>query len=159
MFKKLFDKIDSFIEKFNEITNLEEIAIDVLKLIENAFCDHFSSNMDENEKLFDEIMQKAGLWKSIGQKLKKALKDKEEFLKHLLYICAIMNEFDRRYRARQKSNRKDKEMNKIIEKHTKEIKEISENPEFSQEYKNEEIKKIRANMEKEIKALDLEIER
>ena len=159
MFKKLFDKIDSFIEKFNEITNLDEIAIEVLHLIENAFSDHISNNKELNEKMFDEIMQKPGLWKSLGQKLKKALKDKEEFLKQLLYICAVMNEFDRRYRARQRTNRKDKEMNKIIEKYTKEIKEISENPEFSQEYKNEEIKKIRANMEKEIKELDLEMER
>jgi len=159
MFKKLFEKIDDFIEKFNEVTNLEQIAIDVLHLIENAFLAHISNNMDQNEKIFDEIMQKQGLWKSIGQKLKKALKDKEEFLKQLLYICAIMNEFDRRYRARQKANRKDKEMNKIIEKYTKEIKEISENPELPQEYKNEEIKKIRATMEKEIKALDLELTR
>ena len=159
MFKNLFNKIDSFIEKFNEITNLEEIAIEVLHLIETAFSNHISNNMELNEKLFDEVMQKPGLWKSIGQKLKKALKDKEEFLKQLLYICAIMNEFDRRYRARQKANRKDKEMNKIIEKHTKEIKEISEKTDISQEYKNEEIKKIRANMEKEIKALDLEMQR
>ena len=83
----------------------------------------------------------------------------EEFLKQLLYLCALMNEFERRHRARQKANRKDKEMNKIIEKYTKEIKEISENPEYSQEYKNEEIKKIRATMEKEIKALDLELTR
>ena len=159
MFKKLFDKIDSFIEKFNEVTNLEQIAIEVLHLIENAFIDNISSDMDRNEKTFDEIMQKPGLWKSIGQKLKKALKDKEEFLKQLLYICAIMNEFERRYRARQKSNRKDKEMNKIIEKYTKDIKEISENSELSQEYKNDEIKKLRMAMEKEIKELDLELTR
>jgi len=159
MFKKLFNKVDSFIEKFNELINLEEIAIEVLHLIENAFSDHISNDMEENEKIFDEIMQKEGLWKSLGKKLKKALKDKEVFLKQLLYICAIMNEFERRYRARQRSNRKDKEINKIIEKHTKKITEISENMEFSQEYKNEEIKKRRAAMEKEIKNLDLELER
>jgi len=156
MFKKLFSKIDDFIEKFNEITNLEQIAIEVLQLIENAFSNHFSNDMELNEKIFDETMQKAGLWKSIGEKLKKALKNKEEFLKQLLYICAIMNEFERRYRARQKANRRDKEMNKIIEKYTKEIKEISENSELPQEYKNNEIKKLRMAMEKEIKELDLE---
>jgi len=159
MFKKLFNKIDSIIEKFNEITNLEEIAIEVLHLIENAFSDHISNNMEENEKLFDETMQKNGLWKSIGQKLKKSLKSKEELLKQLLYICAIMNEFDRRYRIRQKETRKDKEMNKIIEKYTKKIKEISEMPDLSQDYKNEEIKKLRIAMEKEIKSLDLELTR
>lgn len=159
MFKKLFDKIDDFIEKFNEISNLEQFAIEVLHLIENAFFDNISNNRELNEKMFDEIMQKPGLWKSIGQRLKKALKDKEAFLKQLLYIFMIMSEFERRYRTRQKSNRKDKETNKIIEKYTKEIKEISENPDFSQEYKNDEIKKIRATMEKEIKALDLELTR
>jgi len=159
MFKKLFAKIDDFIEKFNETTNLEQIAIEVLHLIENAFSDNISVKPEVSEKIFDEIMQKPGLWKSIGQKLKKALKNKEEFLKQLLYICAIMNEFERRYRVRQRSNRKDKEMNKIIEKYTKEIAEISEDPELSQEYKNEKIKEIRSAMEKEIKSLDLEMQR
>jgi len=154
MFKKLFSKIDEIIEKFNEITNLEEIAIEVLKIIDNAFDDH-----KLNEKLFDEVMGKPGLWKSIGKKLKKALKDKEEFLKQLLYIYVIMTEFERRYRARQKVSRKDKDTQKIIEKYTKEIKDVSENQEFSQEYKNEEIKRIRTVMEKEIKALDFEITR
>ena len=156
MFKKLFSKIDSVIEKFNEITNLEQIAIEVLQLIETAFSINISDDIEQSEKVFDETMQKPGLWKSLGQKLKKALKDKEEFLKQLLYICIIMNEFERRYRSRQKANRRDKEMNKIIEKYTKEIKEISENPEFPQEYKNDEIKKLRMAMEKEIKELELE---
>jgi len=154
MFKKLFSKIDEIIEKFNEITNLEEIAIEVLKIIDNAFDDH-----KLNEKLFDEVMGKPGLWKSIGKKLKKALKDKEEFLKQLLYICAIMNEFDRKYRIRQKEQRKDKDMKKIIEKYTKYIKELSENKNLSPEHKNNEIKKMRENMEREIKELEVEHER
>ena len=154
MFKKLFSKIDEIIEKFNEITNLEEIAIEVLKIIDNAFDDH---GLDE--KLFDEVMGKSGLWKSIGKKLKKALKDKEEFLKQLLYICALMNEFDRKYRIRQKEQRKDKEMKKIIEKYTKYIKELSENKNLSPEQKNKEIKKMRESMEKEIKELEIEHER
>lgn len=159
MFKKLFAKIDDFISKFNEVTNLEQFAIEVLHLIEEAFYTNISSDKELNEKTFDEIMGKNGLWKSIGSKLKKALKDKEELLKQLLYICILMNEFEKRYRARQKSNRKEKEVQKIIEKYTQKIKEISENLEFSQEYKNDEIKKIRATMEKEIKELDLEITR
>ncbi len=159
MFKKLFDKIDEFIEKFNEVTNLDQIAIEILQLIEKTFSENISKDKSLNEKTFDEIMQKPGLWKSIGQRLKKALKDKEEFLKQLLYICAVINEFERRYRARERLSRKDKEINKIIEKYAKEISEISENPDFSQEYKNEEIKKVRANMEKEIKSLDLGLTR
>jgi len=159
MFAKLFEKIDEFIEKFNEITNLDQIAIEVLQLINNAFNANISEDKEICEKTFDEIMQKEGLWKSIGQKLKKALKSKEEFLKQLLYIYVMMTEFERRYRARQKVNRKDKDTKKIIEKYTKQIKEISENPNFSQEYKNQEIKRIRAIMEKEIKALDLELTR
>ena len=159
MFSKLFERIDEFIEKFNEITNLEQIAIEVLQLINKAFNANISEDMETSEKIFDEVMQKEGLWKSIGKKLKKALKDKEEFLKQLLYIYVIMTEFERRYRARQKVSRKDKDTQKIIEKYTKEIKEVSENQEFSQEYKNEEIKRIRSVMEKEIKALDFEITR
>lgn len=156
MFKKLFDKVDEFIEKFNEVTNLDKFAIEILHLIESTFSSHFFSDMDLNEKKFDEIMQKPGLWKSIGQKLKKSLKNKEEFLKQLLYICALMNEFERRYRTLQKAKRRDKEMNKIIEKYTKEIKEISENTELPQEYKNSEIRKLRESMEKELKELNLE---
>jgi len=159
MFSKLFEKIDEFIENFNEITNLEQIAIEVLQLINNAFSSNISEDMETSEKIFDEVMQKEGIWKSIGKKLKKALKDKEEFLKQLLYIYVIMTEFERRYRARQKVSRKDKDTQKIIEKYTKEIKDVSENQEFSQEYKNEEIKRIRTVMEKEIKALDFEITR
>ena len=157
MFKKLFSKIDEFIEKFNEITNLEQVAIEILHLINDAFGKNISNDKDVCEKTFDEIMQKEGLWKSIGQKLKKALKDKEEFLKQLLYIYVMMTEFERRHKARQRVNRKDKNTQKIIEKYTKEIKEISENPDFSQEYKNSEIKRIRSIMEKEIKSLDFEI--
>ncbi len=157
MFKKLFSKIDNFIENFNQVTNLEQVAIDILHLIEQAFTSNISENKEVNEKTFDEIMNKPGLWKSIGQKLKKALKNKEEFLKQLLYICALMNEFERRYRARQKEDRKDKDIKKIIEKYSQKIKEISENPDFSQEYKNDEIKKIRLAMEKEIKSLDFEL--
>ena len=159
MFKKLFSKIDSFIENFNEITNLEQFAIEVLKLIEESFSVFISKDKDTAEKTFDEIMDKPGLWKSIGLKLKKALKDKEAFLRQLLYICTLMNEFERRYKIHQRANRKDKEVNKIIEKYTKLISEISAKTDISQEYKNEEIKKLRATMEKEIKALDYQLER
>ena len=70
-----------------------------------------------------------------------------------------MNEFERRYKIQQKSSRKDKEVNKIIEKYTKLISEVSAKTDLSQEYKNEEIKKLRADMEKEIKALDYQLER
>ncbi len=104
-------------------------------------------------------MDKPGLWKSIGLKLKKALKDKEAFLRQLLYICTLMNEFERRYKIHQRANRKDKEINKIIEKYTKLISEVSIRADISQEYKNEEIKRLRAAMEKEIKALDRQLER
>jgi len=159
MFKKLFSKIDNFIENFNEVTNLEQFAIEVLQLIEDTFSVFISKDKDTAEKTFDEIMDKPGLWKSIGAKLKKALKDKEAFLRQLLYICTLMNEFERRYKIHQRASRKDKEVNKIIEKYTKLISDISAQPDLSQEYKNEEIKKLRANMEKEIKALDHQLER
>lgn len=159
MFKKLFKKVDEIIEKFNEITNLENLAIEVLHILDNITDNIISEDKDIKEKTFDEIMQKPGLWKSIGIKLKKSLKDKEEFLKQLLYICTLMNEFDRRSRILQKTKKRDKELNKIIEKYTKYIKEISENQNLTQEQKNTEIKKMRKQMEKEIKELDLEHER
>ena len=44
MFKKLFDKIDNFIENFNEITNLDQVVIEVLHLIEKIFSDN-NNNM------------------------------------------------------------------------------------------------------------------
>lgn len=157
MFDKLFKKIDEFIEKINEITNLEQIAIEILQLINEAFNINVSNDSALNEKTFDDIMQKEGLWKNIGKKLKKSLKSKEEFLKQLLYIYIIMTEFEKRYKEHQKTNNKDKETKKIIEKYTKKIKEILENIELSKEYKNEEIRRIRAVMEKEIKALDMEL--
>lgn len=157
MFDKLFKKIDEFIEKINEITNLEQTAIEILQLINEAFSINVSNDSALNEKTFDDIMQKEGLWKNIGKKLKKSLKSKEEFLKQLLYIYVIMTEFEKRYKEHQRINNKDKETKKIIEKYTKKIKEILENAKFPKEYKNEEIRRIRAVMEKEIKALDMEI--
>ena len=54
-----------------------------------------------------------------------------------------MNEFERRYKIQQRSSRKDKEVNKIIEKYTKLISEISAKPDLAQEDKNEEIKKLK----------------
>ena len=57
MFKKLFSKIDSVIEKFNEITNLEQIAIEVLQLIETAFSINISDDIEQSENFFDETMQ------------------------------------------------------------------------------------------------------
>ena len=77
MFQKLFEKIDEFIDKFNEVTNLEKIAMDVLDLIKQSFAENISEDKDVCEKTFDEIMQKEGLWKSIGAKMKKAMKSKE----------------------------------------------------------------------------------
>lgn len=154
MFKKLLIKVDEFIDNFNKITNLEEIAIEVLNIITEVFN---KKNIDE--KFFDEIMQIPGLWKSIGEKLKKSLKSKEELLKQLLYICTIMNEFERRYKAKQKNQRKDKEVKKIIEKYSRYIKEISESTALSKEVKNVEIKKMRVAMEREINELDLQLER
>lgn len=154
MFKKLLKKVDEFIENFNNITNLEQVAMEALNIINEIF-----SEKKINEKTFDEIMQIQGLWRNIGEKLKKSLKNKEELLKQLLYICTIMTEFEKRYKTRQKEQRKDKELKKIIDKYSKYIKEISENQNLSQEQKNVEIKKMRIAMEKEIKELDMQHER
>ena len=151
MFQKLFDKIDEFIDKFNEITNLEKYAVKVLDIIKNTFVENISTQQEVYEKTFDEIMQKKGFWDSLGIKLKKSLKSKEEFLKYLLYISAIMNEFDRRYQERQKANKKDKELKKIINKYSKIIQELSENKNLTKEQIDIEIKKCREKMQREIK--------
>lgn len=158
MFQKLFDKIDEFIDKFNEVTNLEKIAVDVLDLIKKTFEENISEDKDVCEKTFDEVMQKEGFWKSIGEKMKKAIKSKEELLKYLLYVSAIMNEFQRRYIAREKEGKKDKELNKVIEKYSKLIKEISENKNLSREQINEEVRICRDKMQREIRSLDKDFE-
>lgn len=159
MFRKLFDKIDELIDKFNEITNLDEIAMQILHLIEEVFKENFSEDMEENEKLFDEIMQHEGFWKTLGKKLKKAIKDKEEFLKQLLYISTIMAEFERRYREKQKSLKKSKEIEKIIKKYAKYIQEVIANKKLDKATLEKTIKELRQSMEKEIKSLSIEIER
>ena len=71
----------------------------------------------QNEKLFNELMGIEGLWKKIGEKAKKAMKEKDELLKFLLYISAIMNEFQNRLREKQREERHQKEFNKIIQKY------------------------------------------
>lgn len=154
MFQKLFEKIDEFIDKFNEVTNLEKIAVDVLDLIKETFEDNISEDKNVCEKTFDEIMQKEGFWKSIGAKMKKAIKSKEELLKYLLYISAVMNEFQRRYISREMENKKDKELNKIIEKYSKIIKEISENKNLSKDQISEEVRICQEKMQREIRNLD-----
>lgn len=154
MFQKLFDKLDEFIDKFNEVTNLEQFAVEVLDTIKKAFEENISTEQEVYENTFDEVMQKEGFWDSLGIKLKKALKSKEEFLKYLLYISTVMNEFDRRYKAREKSQKKDKELNKIINKYSKIIKELSENKNLTKEQIENEIKMYREKMQTEIKNLD-----
>lgn len=159
MFHKLFDKIDELIDKFNELTNLDEIAIQILHLIEQAFTENFSEDMAENEKIFDEVMQQEGFWKTLGKKLKKAIKNKEEFLKQLLYIATIMAEFERRYRQKQKGLRKNKEIEKIIKKYTRYMKEAIENKSLDKETLEKTLKELRISMEKEIKSVSLELDR
>jgi len=159
MFRKLFAKIDELIDKFNELTNLDEIAIQILHLIEEAFTNNFSEDMAENEKLFDEIMQHTGFWKTLGKKLKKAIKDKEEFLKQLLYIATIMAEFERRYREKQRGLRKSKEIEKIIKKYTKYIQEAIQNKNLDKATLEKTIKDLRKSMEREIRAVSMELER
>lgn len=161
MFQKLFDKIDEIIDKFSEITNLDlgEIAFQILHLIDEALSENFSEDMEENEKLFDEIMQHQGFWKSLGKKLKKAIKDKEEFLKQLLYIATIMAEFERRYKEKQKSLKKNKEIEKIIKKYTKYIQEALKNKNLSKDDLEKTLKEIRYSMEKEIRYVSMEMER
>ena len=156
MFQKLFNKVDEFIDKFKEINSFEElskITIDVLQIIKETLCQNLTENMEDNEKTFDELMQEPGLWKSLGDKAKKAMKDKKTLLQFLLYISAIMNEFQNRLRQKQKEERKYGEFNKIIKKYMQLINEIMEKEELNEEQKEINILKLKKAMEKEIKAL------
>ena len=110
--------------------------------------------MEKNEKIFDELMNEPGLWKSFGEKAKKAMKDKKSLLQFLLYISAIMNEFQNRLIQKRKEERKYKEFNKIIKKYMEIINEIMENSELADSQKEINILKLKKAMEKEIKSLD-----
>lgn len=159
MFKKLFDKINEIIETINQVSNLDEITVEIIDLIKSAFTENFSDDMKKNEELFDKIMGQKGLWTMIGKKIKKALRSKEELIKFLLYVRAVMSEFERRYYQNQKENRRNKEIEKIIDKYTKLIKEVTENKNLSKTSIEKEIKKLQLAMQKEIKNLDFVLER
>ncbi|MBE5812388.1 MAG: hypothetical protein E7314_01880 [Clostridiales bacterium] len=157
MFEKLFDKVDKFIDKFQEINTFEElskITIDILQTIKETLCENLSEDMQNNEQIFDEIMNQTGLWKLIGEKAKKAMKDKKALLQFLLYISAIMNEFQNRLIQKRKEEKKYGEFNKIIKKYMELINEIMENNELSEKQKEINIFKLKKSMEKEIKSLD-----
>ena len=159
MFQKLFDKIDDFIENFKQINTVQElskITLDVLKIIKEIFIENLSPDMEQNEKLFNEIMGIEGLWKKIGEKAKKAMKEKEELLKFLLYISAIMNEFQNRLRERKKEERQMKNLDKIIKKYMKMIKEIFENKNLDEKTREKSILELKKAMERELKGFSLE---
>ena len=109
--------------------------------------------MEDNETIFDEIMREPGLWKSLGEKAKKAMKDKKALLQFLLYISAIMNEFQNRLLQKMKEERKYVEFNKIIKRYMELINETMENKELTEEQKENNILKLKKAMEKEIKCL------
>lgn len=156
MFQKLFKKVDDFIDKFKEINSFEElskITIDILQIIKETLCQNLSEDMEDNEKIFDEIMHEPGLWKLLGEKAKKAMKDKKALLQFLLYISAIMNEFQNRLIQKRKEEKKYSEFNKIIKKYMEFINEIMTNDELSDADKEKHILKLKKSMEKEIRAL------
>jgi len=156
MFQKLFNKVDEFIEKFKEINTFEElskITIEVLQIIKETLCQNLSEDMEDNEKIFDEIMHEPGLWKSLGEKAKKAMRDKKALLQFLLYISAIMNEFQNRLMQKIKEERKYGEFNKIVKKYMELINEIMTKEELTEEQKEANILKLKKSMEKEIRAL------
>lgn len=156
MFQKLFAKVDEFIENFKEINTFEElskITINVLQIIKETLCQNLSEDMEDNEKIFDEIMREPGLWKALGEKAKKAMKEKKALLQFLLYISAIMNEFQNRLIQKMKEEKKYGEFNRIIKKYMNLINEIMEKEEFTEDEKEKNILKLKKSMEKEIRAL------
>lgn len=159
MFQKLFDKIDKFVEDFKQINTeqeLSKITLDVLKIIKEIFIETLSPDMEQNEKLFNDLMGVEGLWKKIGEKAKKAMKEKEELLKFLLYISAIMNEFQNRLRERRREEKRLKELDKIIKKYMQMIKEIFENKNLDEKTREKSILELKKSMERELKGFSLE---
>ena len=159
MFQKLFDVVDNFIENFKIINSVEElskITLNVLKIIKDIFSETLTDDMEQNEKLFNEIMGIEGLWKKIGEKAKKAMKEKEELFKFLLYISAIMNEFQNRLREKQREEKHAKEFNRIIQKYQKLLKEILENKDLDEKTREKSILELKKAMERELKGFSLE---
>jgi len=159
MFQKLFDTIDNFIENFKQINSVEElskITLNVLKIIKDIFTETLSPDMEQNENLFNEVMGIEGFWKKIGEKAKKAMKEKEELLKFLLYISAIMNEFQNRLREKQREEKHLKEFNRIIQKYQKLLKEILENKNLDEKTREKSIIELKKAMERELKGYQLE---
>jgi len=157
MFNKLFSKINELIDKFSVILSEEELtasAIEVLKIMEEELKENLTDDMEKNEEIFDETMNNPGLWKSIGRKIKKAIKNQNELLKMLLYASAIFAEFDRRNRQKRKEEKKAKEFDKIIKKYLAQIIEIEKNPEIPQDMKQKQIRDIKKMMEKVMKSLE-----
>lgn len=157
MFNKLFAKINELVDKFSEILTEEELtasAIEVLEIMEEELKENLTEDMEKNEEIFDETMNNPGLWKSIGKKIKKAIKNQNELLKMLLYASAVFAEFDRRNRQKRKEEKKSKEFDKIIKKYLAQIIEIEKNPDIPQDMKEKQIKDIKKLMEKIMKSLE-----
>ena len=50
MFKKLFIAVDEFIDKFKDITQIEEmskVTINILQIIKESLCENLSPNMNK----------------------------------------------------------------------------------------------------------------
>jgi len=159
MFQKLFDKIDEFIDNFKQINTIQElskITLNVLQIIKDILTENLSPDMEQNEKLFNEIMGIENLWKKIGEKAKKAMKEKEELLKFLLYISAVMYEFQSRLRERQKQEKRMKEFSKIIQKYQKLLKEILENKNLDEKTREKSILELKKAMDRELNGFQLE---
>jgi len=157
MFNKLFSKINELIDKFSVILSEEELtasAIEVLKIMEEELKENLTDDMEKNEEIFDETMNNPGLWKTIGKKIKKAIKNQNELLKMLLYASAIFAEFDRRNRQKRKEEKKAKEFDKIMKKYLAQIIEIEKNPEIPQDMKQKQIRDIKRLIEKVMKSLE-----
>jgi len=159
MFQKLFDLVDNFIENFKQLNNIEDlskITLNTLKIIKEIFTETLTDDMEQNEKLFDELMGIKGLWKKIGEKAKKAMQEKEELLKFLLYVSAIMNEFQNRLKEKQRQERRIKNFNKIMQKYQKMLKEILENKDLDERTREKSIIELKKAMERELKGFQLE---
>jgi hypothetical protein len=157
MFQKFFDFIDTFIDGFDNINTEEELSVlsfKLLNILKEELTENLTDDMTENEKIFDDIMNEPGLWSKIGEKIKKAVKNKKELLKFLLYLSILINEFQKRLKQKQKEGKKYKDFDKIINKYMKLIKEVLDNKDLDETIRKKQIYELKKAMKKEIEYLE-----
>lgn len=159
MFQEFFKFLDNFIDNFDDIDTEEELSMlsfRLLNILKEELTENLTDDMAENEKIFDDIMKEPGLWNKIGEKIKKAIKNKKDLLKLLLYLSVLIGEFQKRLKQKQKEEKRYKDFDKIIKKYMKLIKEVLDNKDLDEIIRKKQIHELKKSMKKEIEYLERE---